>query len=140
MDPAAEDLRIQLFRQYLIAEEDEGFEGSFADFAGEDFAAELKLHEEESEPEVEEVQPHIIVLSIWTTFLLPIAWGNVFAGTAAVGRGCMPPCNSGQCGGFPPPLHSISKRPNEVLRPPSTCQIAVSLAQWTSRLLTRIGN
>lgn len=54
-DPAAEDLRIQLFRQYLIAEEDEGFEGSFADFAGEDLAAELQLQEEEAEPEPEEV-------------------------------------------------------------------------------------
>ena len=55
VDPAADDLRIQLFRQYLIAEEDEGFEGSFADFAGEDLAAELQLHEEDAEPEIEEV-------------------------------------------------------------------------------------
>ena len=66
MDPAAEDLRIQLFRQYLIAEEDEGFEGSFAEFAGEDLATELQLHEEDSEPEIEEVQPHLIAQRIHT--------------------------------------------------------------------------
>ena len=72
-DPAAEDLRIQLFRQYLIAEEDEGFEGSFADFAGEDLAAELQLQEEEAEPEAEEVELRLPrctcmppLLLIWT--------------------------------------------------------------------------
>ncbi len=75
-DPAAEDLRIQLFRQYLIAEEDEGFEGSFADFAGEDLAAELQLQEEEAEPEAEEVGPPSTLVQANAWLLRFSSWTN----------------------------------------------------------------
>lgn len=50
-----EDLKVQLFLQYLKAQEDEGYEGPFADWVGEELAEQLGLDDGEEEPELEEV-------------------------------------------------------------------------------------
>ena len=51
-----EDLKVQLFLEYLRAQEDEGFEGPFADWVGEELAEQFGMDEGEEEPELEEVR------------------------------------------------------------------------------------
>ena len=87
-----EDMKVQLFLQYLKAQEDEGFEGPFADWVGEELAEQLGMDDGDEEPELEEARPRMP--------LLHLAPSPPYAGNSHINSGgpaCLKHCSHECC-------------------------------------------